>query len=240
MKLTDFKIGDTIVQKNDPNIKWIVSMKNEVDNSVYLSRKGGYFNEMVTHFSGENINFEAAGRTELRIKREKKTAAREEQKELFKKGHKTLVTLSEANDIQSFNPDKKVKPQEIAKMAACNVKRVLDAIRDNELPADNTSANSGKGSRYEVRLEDAKQWAEVFKTLNPKSKKENPGNTKEIFLTPNEVMVKTKLTAAIIRPAIKNGELKSTNVNPNGKVPRYICALKDVEKWLVSYQKRGE
>jgi len=227
MKLMDFKIGDTVVENGNPDTKWIVF---QIDGEeTVLCRKDGYFNDMKTIYDSSNVNFEAAGRTELRIKRERKTVAREEQKELFKKGHKNIQTLEEKHS------HRKIKPQEVAEMAGCNVKRVLDAIRDDELPAENTSQNSGKGSRYEIKLELAKQWVEVFKASNPKNKK---GNSKEIFLTPNEVMAKTKLSAAIIRPAIKSGELKSTNVNPNGKVPRYICAPDDVEKWFASYQKR--
>jgi hypothetical protein len=232
MKLMDFKIGDTVVEKGNSETKWVVF---QIDGEeTVLCRKDGYFNDMKTIYDSSNANFEAAGRTELRIKRERKTVAREEQKELFKKGQKNFQTIEEKMS------NRKLKPQEVAEMAGCNVKLVLDAIRDDELPAENTSRNSGKGSRYEIKPELAKQWAEVFKALSPKSKNGKSGRGEEIFLTPNEVMAKTKLSAAIIRPAIKSGELKSTNVNPNGKVPRYICAPADVEKWFASYQRRGE
>lgn len=84
MQLKDFKVGDTVVQKNDNNIKWLIKEINLEKNLVILCRKGGYFNEMISRFNLDNNNFEAAGRTEQRIKREERILEIKQKQDNFK------------------------------------------------------------------------------------------------------------------------------------------------------------
>ncbi len=90
MELKNFKTGDTVVQKNNNNIKWKILKIDQDNNSVYLQRKGGHFNEMITQFNGDNINFEAASRTEQRIKRENRIIERQKKQENFQQNKKKL------------------------------------------------------------------------------------------------------------------------------------------------------
>jgi len=93
MELKNFKIRDTIVQKNDNNIKWTVIKIDQNNNSIYLQRKGGYFNEMITQFNGDNENFEAASRTEQRIKRENRILERQKSQEDFQQSKKNSSNI---------------------------------------------------------------------------------------------------------------------------------------------------
>lgn len=85
MLLKDFKIGDTVIQKNNNKIKWVITKINEEKNYFYLKRKGGFFNEMISIFNGDNQNFEAGARTEQRIKRENKVLNRKKIQDTFEK-----------------------------------------------------------------------------------------------------------------------------------------------------------
>ena len=83
MTLGFFKIGDVIIQKKNQQVKWTILKKE--NGMVYLQRKGGHFNGMISVF-GENSNdFEPAGRTEQRIKREEKIKERRNKEATFKK-----------------------------------------------------------------------------------------------------------------------------------------------------------
>lgn len=160
MELKNFKINDTIIQKNDPNIKWVVEEINMEENIVKLRRKGGYFNDMVSLFNGDNINFNAASKTEKRIKRENKISERKTAQENYQNSKKNKHLIEEDKDEII---EKKLKPKDVAELAACSIKDVLNAIHNQKLNAEKNRNTEGRGVRYLINFLDAKKWAEEFK-----------------------------------------------------------------------------
>lgn len=231
MELKTFKIGDTIVHKTDNNIRWVVVSIDTEENTVYLSRKGGYFNEMMSKFNGNNTNFEPAGRTEKRIKREEKINKRQQAQETFRQNKKTalrpLVDEVPIQTLTSNNPNKQIRPKEVAELANCAIKTVLDAIHDNKLLAQLSGKQTGRGVRYLIDYTDAYKWAEQYKIKN---KNEVPEDTDT--LTVKEIAKKSSLSEATIRNEIKNGNLRADNINPDGKSARYLIKNEWVDEWL--------
>lgn len=220
MELKTFKVGDIITQKNDKNIKWVILSIDKENNSVELCRKGGYFNDMITKFNGDNTQFEPAGRTEKRIKREAKINTRQKNQEDFEKNKYSLKPTEEF-------VVKQIRPKEVAVMANCSVKTVLEAIHSQKLSAQLSGKKTGRGVRYLIKEIDALDWASQYQ---PKPVETNNMPDK-IYLTVKEIASQTSLSEATIRNEIKNGNLKADNANPNGKIPRYISHIEWVEEW---------
>lgn len=94
MNLKDFKVGDTIIQKNNKNARWLIKNIDVKENLIWLIRKGGYFNDMNIYINLNNQNFEAAGRTEQRINREKKIKDRAQREITFQNDKKNISSKS--------------------------------------------------------------------------------------------------------------------------------------------------
>lgn len=244
MQLKTFKVGDTIVQKNDNSIRWIIQEINEAQNIVILCRKGGYFNDMQSQFNGDNTNFEPAGRTEQRLKREEKITERQKKGEAFIQNKRLALRPALENQSEDEvemkplkNVNKKVRPSEIATMAGCPKDRVLEAIREKKLMAEvSSSKDFGRGVRYLVEYQDALNWAEEDKATRRIFKSHKMTN--QIYLTVKEIAIKASLSENTIRKEIKAGLLIAEDVNELGKVPRYLCMVEDVEEWLKNRKPR--
>lgn len=205
MDLKDFKIGDTIIQKNNKNARWLIKDINFEENYISLVRKGGYFNDMITHINLNHKDFEAAGRTEQRINREKKIEDRTKKQIDFQNKKKSV-----------YSKGKKITPKELSIMAHCSSKKILDAIKKEDLIAFNTSSKNGRGNRYLIDYENAMEWLEKNKQAPVENEKDS--------LTVRQISEKYNISESTIRNDIKN---KKINPDEDNRI-----SLDKIEEWM--------
>lgn len=205
MDLKEFKVGDTIIQKNNKNARWLIKDINLKENYISLVRKGGYFNDMITLMHLNHQGFEAAGRTEQRINREKKIEDRTQKQIDFQNSKKNILFK-----------DKKITPKELAILANCSSKKILDAIKKGELLAFNNNNKNSRGNRYLILYENAMHWLE--------KNKQEPIQTNENLLNVRQIAEKYHISESTIRNDIRN---KKISLNKDNKID-----IKDIEEWI--------